>query len=70
MQSYTNLAFHRNYYSRHLFLLARLISFEVMARVQMGKSRVHPWMSYQFITGLYVSICGFATLLKGTFTVL
>lgn len=34
----------------------------------MGKGRVHPQMSRQFIVGPYMSICWFGTLLKSTGT--
>lgn len=36
----------------------------------MGEGRVYPWVSGQLIAGLSVSICGYATLLKGTSVVL
>lgn len=33
----------------------------------LGVGRIHPWISFQFITGHYMRICRFASLIKGTF---
>lgn len=32
----------------------------------MCEGSVYPWISHQFITGPFMSICGFNTLLKGS----
>lgn len=52
-------------------VLSYLASFRVTASGHNVWRQVHPWMPVcRFITGLYMSIWGFSTLLKGTSEVL